>query len=595
MVNDFSIVAATVNGTGSQTANLVLFRALANLGIQVSGKNIFPSNIQGSPTWYHIRLSERGFEAFRRESEILIAFNKKTFDSDLLSLLPAGVCVYPDHWPIANQRTDVTYYALPVNSLLRNAGVTGRSKEYLANMLYVGALGHLLGIDLSVLEDALDHQFKGRTELFETNMEMVSAAYLWTKENLDKVDSYVVKAAEEHPEQILITGNEAAALGAIFGGVGLVSWYPITPSTSLIDALSKFLPELRTDPDTGKATYAVIQAEDELSAIGMVIGAGWAGARAMTATSGPGISLMTEFAGLGYFAEVPAVIWDVQRVGPSTGMPTRTAQGDILSVYFLGHGDTTNVMLFPGTVAECFAFGCEAFDLAEELQTPVFVLSDLDLGMNTWTADPFDYPSQPMNRGKVLTAQEVNDLGFSRFSDLDGDGIAYRTLPGNEHPMAAYLSRGTGHDQDGLYSEKADDWEENMERLNRKFETARLKVPKPVIEDNHVGTVGFIAFGSTVGPVQEARTLLEDKGRQSAFMRIRALPFSLEVRDFIDNHDLLFVIELNRDGQMHKLLSMEYPELDHRMLSLSRSDGMPMTASWILAQIEQHLNTNEHK
>jgi 2-oxoglutarate ferredoxin oxidoreductase subunit alpha len=453
-------------------------------------------------------------------------------------------------------------------------------------MVYVGAIAQLLGIELAAVEESLARHFEGKESLYKLNASMVAVAYHWMGENTQKQDPFLVAPMDSNKDKLLMTGNEAAALGAIFGGVSLASWYPITPATSLIDALSTLLPKLRIDEESGKPTYAVIQAEDELSAIGMVIGAGWAGARAMTATSGPGLSLMTEFASLGYFAEVPAVIWDVQRIGPSTGLPTRTAQGDVMSTYFLGHGDSKNVLLFPATVAECFEFGYRAFDLAEELQTPVFVMSDLDLGMNTWMSDPFEYPKQPMKRGKVLSEEEVAQVGFSRFADREGDGIPYRTLPGNKHPLAAYLGRGTGHNRDGKYSERPDDWEENMERLGRKFETARDMVPVPIVDEPDQARLGFLAYGSTLSAVKEARALLSDRSVSTGFMRIRALPFMKRVRDYIERYDRVFVVELNRDGQMHMLLSMEYPDLAEKLLSISRIDGLPFTAEQILEHVQ---------
>jgi 2-oxoglutarate ferredoxin oxidoreductase subunit alpha len=586
MVNNFSIIISSTNGTGSQTANLILLRALFSMGIPVSSKNIFPSNIQGLPTWYYIRLSSQGFEAHRRNAEVLVAFSRKTFPNDFASLPPGGVCLRPEEWVDAPEREDVTTYTIPVDGLLREAGVRGKNRDYLANMVYVGAISQLLGIELETIEQAVGHHFTGRQGMFEKNSAMVRGAFEWTANNTKKDDPFVARPLGLTTNKILITGNEAAALGAIFGGVSLVSWYPITPSTSLIDGLNNLLPKLRTDPESGKATYAVIQAEDELSAIGMVIGAGWAGARAMTATSGPGISLMTEFASLGYFAEIPAVIWDVQRIGPSTGMPTRTAQGDIMSTYFLGHGDSMNILLFPATVAECFEFGYKAFDLAEQLQTPVFVMSDLDLGMNTWMSDPFEYPEQPMDRGKVVTEAEIEEAGFSRFLDSDGDGVTYRTLPGNKHPLAAYLGRGTGHDKHGLYSERPTDWEENMERLGRKFETVRRTVPEPMFDEPDQSRVGVIAYGSTLPSVEEARVLLAGQSVSTGCMRIRALPFGESVRAFIERYDRHYVIELNRDGQMHKLLSMEFPELAERMTSISRLDGLPATADWIVSRVQ---------
>jgi len=586
MVNNFSIVVASTNGSGSLTANLILLRSLFLMGIPVSSKNIFPSNIQGLPTWYYIRLSSRGFEAHRKNAEVLVAFNRLTFGDDLANLPSGGICLRPDSWSDAPEREDVITYTVPVDAFLRDAGIRGKNRDYLSNMVYVGAIAQLLGIEFAAVEQSLGHHFEGKESLYKLNASMVSIAYHWVGDNTQKQDPFLVAPMDSNKDKLLITGNEAAALGAIFGGVSLASWYPITPATGLIDALSILLPKLRIDEESGKPTYAVIQAEDELSAIGMVIGAGWAGARAMTATSGPGISLMTEFASLGYFAEVPAVIWDVQRIGPSTGLPTRTAQGDVMSTYFLGHGDSQSILLFPATVAECFEFGYGAFDLAEELQTPVFVMSDLDLGMNTWMSDPFEYPKQPMKRGKVLSEEEVSEVGFSRFADLEGDGIPYRTLPGNRHPLSAYLGRGTGHNRDGKYSEKPADWEQNMERLTRKFETARELVPKPIVDEPDQARLGFLAYGSTLPAVEEARALLSDRSVPSGFMRIRALPFMKQVRDYLEHYDRVFVVELNRDGQMHMLLSMEYPDLAGKLISISRNDGLPFTAEQILEQVQ---------
>lgn len=586
IVNDFSIVVASVNGTGSQTSNLALLRALFKMGIPISGKNIFPSNIQGLPTWYHIRVSKEGFIAYQEPAEILVAFNEVTAEKDIAELPPGGVCLYPTDWRDVSLREDVYNYGIPINQFLRQAGVKGKIKDYIANMVYLGGIAQLLGIELKFIEEALTYHFGGRQKLVQQNMAVVEMAYEWASENLVKKDPYQVAPLDLNDGQILITGNEAAALGAVFGGVTLTSWYPITPSTSLVDALSDFLPKLRRDPETGLATYTVIQAEDELAAAGMVMGAGWAGARAMTATSGPGISLMSEFVGLGYFAEIPSVIWDIQRVGPSTGLPTRTSQGDILFAYHLGHGDTKNILLFPATVEECFEFGITAFDLAEAIQTPVLVLSDLDLGMNTWMTPQFKYPSEPLNRGKVLSAEEVEEQGFYRYMDLDGDGITYRTLPGNEHPKSAYFARGTGHDQYAVYSEKPDDWEENMERLNRKFETARGMVPEPVIDQMDGAEIGIIAVGSTLPAVEEARSKLAETGLSTDFLRIRALPINDDTRDFVANHKRNYVIELNRDGQLHQILTVEMPEMTGRLVSLARINGLPATASWIIESIQ---------
>jgi 2-oxoglutarate ferredoxin oxidoreductase subunit alpha len=568
IVNDFSIVVATANGTGSQTANMTILRTLFKMGIPVNGKNIFPSNIQGLPTWYHIRASKDGYTGRRATSEVLVAFNQATVNQDIATLPPGGVCLYNGDWRSMPEREDITLYGIPVNEFIRDTGMKGKLKDYITNMVYVGALGQLLDIPLERLEETL--------------------TYLWTAANIEKVDPYRVEPMNATDGLIMMTGNEAAALGAVFGGVTVAAWYPITPSTSLIDALNDYLPSLRRDPETGAATYAVIQAEDELSAIGMLIGAGFAGARAMTATSGPGISLMAEYAGLGYFAEVPAVIWDIQRVGPSTGMPTRTGQGDILFTYYLGHGDTKNVILLPSSLSECFEFGYKAFDLADMLQTPVFVLSDLDLGMNNWMSPPFDYPTEPINRGKVLTAEEVAAGGFARYKDIDGDGIPYRTLPGNENPRAAYFARGTGHNENAVYSERSEDWENNMLRLARKFDTARDLVPGPVIDEVEGAAFGIIAFGTTAPAIDEARDRLSEAGTPTSFMRLRALPINDEVAGFIRRHPTCYVVELNRDGQIKTILQSELPELATRLVSLAHLDGMPLTARWVVEAIAAH-------
>lgn len=582
ITNDFSIVVATANGTGSQTSNLAILRALFKMGIPVNGKNIFPSNIQGMPTWYHIRVSHEGYVARRHTSEILVAFNEATVAEDIAQLPPGGVCLHNDDWRSVPQRDDIIYYGVPVNQFVRETGMRGKLRDYIANMVYVGALAQLLEIPIEKLDEALDFHFNGRRKLVDSNLSVIKAAHAWTADNVVKRDPYRVAPMNATEGKIMITGNEAAGLGAVFGGVTFASWYPITPSTSLIDALDSYLQKLRKDPKTGKATYAVVQAEDELAAIGMILGAGWAGARAMTATSGPGISLMSEFAGLGYFAEIPAVIWDVQRVGPSTGLPTRTSQGDVQFVYTLGHGDTKNVILFPATVEECFEFGTTAFNLADELQTPIFVLSDLDLGMNNWMSEPFDYPSQPIKRGKVLTAEEVEEKGFARYKDIDGDGVGYRTLPGNEHPLGAWFARGTGHDENAVYSEKPEDWLANTDRLQRKFNTARRLVPGPVIEEVSGAEIGIIAFGTTKYAIDEARDRLAADGVLTSFMRLRTLPINEDVKEFIRRHDRVYVVELNRNGQMHAILQLEMPEVATKLISLAHLDGMPLTAHWVV-------------
>ena len=585
IVNDFSIVAATANGTGSQTANMAILRALFKMGIPVNGKNIFPSNIQGLPTWYHIRVSHEGYVARRHTSEVLIAFNAATVNEDIQILPPGGICIYNDDWRSLPQRDDITYYAIPVNQFVRDTGLKGKLKDYIANMVYVGAAAQLLRIPLEKIGDALDYHFKGRRKLIDSNMAVVKAAFDWTAENIQKNDPYSVAEMDATTGKLMITGNEAGALGSVYGGVSFVAWYPITPSTSFVDGLNEYLPQLRRDPETGEKTYAVVQSEDELAAIGMILGAGWAGARSVTATSGPGISLMSEFAGLGYFAEIPAVIWDIQRVGPSTGLPTRTGQGDVISTYYLGHGDTKNVILLPATVGECFDFGTTSFNLAEALQTPVFVLSDLDLGMNNWMTEPFAYPEEPIKRGKVLTAKEVQEKGFARYKDIDGDGIGYRTLPGNEHPLGAWFARGTGHNEKAVYSEKSEDWLQNMDRLQRKFNTARELVPAPVIDKSDEAKIGIIAFGTTKFAIDEARDRLAADGTPTSFLRLRALPINDTVKEFVAEHDRVYVIELNRDGQVHNILQTEMPEMATKLVSLAHLDGMPLTARWVTEAI----------
>ena len=578
IINDFSIVVATPNGTGSQTSNLTILRALFKMGIPVNGKNIFPSNIQGLPTWYHIRISHEGFVARRETSEILVAFNKATILQDIQTLPSGGICIYPSDFRNVPERDDITMYGVPVNKFLREVGAKGPFRERYTNMFYVGVIAQLLGIDMSKVDKALDIHFKGRRKLVDMNMDVIQKLYDWSAENLTKTDPYRVEPLDMTAGKILITGNEAAGMGSVFGGVTVTTWYPITPSTSLIDAVNAYLPRLRRDEETGKATYAVIQAEDELAAIGMVLGAGWAGARAMTATSGPGIALMSEFIGLGYFAELPGVIWDVQRVGPSTGLPTRTGQGDILFAYYLGHGDTKNVVLLPATVSECFDFGTTSLNLADELQTPIFVLSDLDLGMNMWMSEPFTYPEEPIKRGKVLSAQDVAEKGFARYRDIDGDGVGYRTLPGNEHPLAAYFTRGTGHNDAAVYSERPDDWLENMERILRKFETARNLVPGPVLDEVEGAEYGIISYGTTLPGIEEARVRLENSGVKTSFMRLRALPINDEVRAFVERYERVYVIEMNRDGQMHNILSTEMIDIATKLRSIAHLDGMPLTA-----------------
>ena len=587
VVNDFSMVVATANGSGSQTSNLALVRALFRMGIPVSGKNLFPSNIQGLPTWFTIRASSSGHTARRDTVEILVAMNAPTFAEDLAGLASGGACFYADDLRLPMQREDVVFYPMPIKELVKQANPPKDLKDYIANMGYVGIVAQLLGIELEAVGGALDTHFGGRQKPIELNMGMVTRAAEWAEQNLKKRDPYRLARDQQTEGKILIEGNTAGALGAIYGGVSFASWYPITPASSFADAVREYLPKLRSQGQDGKNPFAVIQAEDEISAIGMAIGAGWAGARAMTSTSGPGISLMAEFAGLAFFAEVPVVIWDIQRMGPSTGLPTRTSQGDVLFVRYLGHGDTKNVILLPGSVAECFEFGWKAFDLAERLQTPVFVLSDLDLGMNLWMSDPFEYPSAPMDRGKVLSEADLERLGqFARYRDVDGDGITYRTLPGNKHPLAAWLARGTGHNEQAAYSERPDDWEKNLTRLMHKAETARQFVPHPVPLGSGTEKIGLIYYGSTDPAVREALERIEQAGLRMDALRLRAVPFTGEVKEFIRSHEVVYVLEMNHDGQMHKLLQLEVPEFATRLRSVTHNNGIPLTARWIATALQ---------
>jgi 2-oxoglutarate ferredoxin oxidoreductase subunit alpha len=450
-------------------------------------------------------------------------------------------------------------------------------------MVYVGILAQIIGIDLENIKMALEFHFKDKQKPVDLNFNVVKASAAWAKDELEKKDSYFVETMGKTDDFIMTDGNTAAALGSIYGGVQFASWYPITPASSLAEALVEYLPQLRKRDD-GKNTFAVIQAEDELAAIGMAIGAGWAGLRAMTSTSGPGLSLMTEFAGLAYYGEVPVVIWDVQRVGPSTGLPTRTSQGDLTFTHYLGHGDTEQVILLPGTVNECFEFGWRAFDIAEHMQTPVFVLSDLELGMNQWMAKPFKFPDTPMDRGKVLWDEDLEKLkgDWGRYRDVDGDGIPYRTLPGNKHPASAYFMRGTGHTENARYSEDAATWARMMDRIKKKYYNAAKFVPKPIIDRHDGARIGIIAFGSTEPAIREARYLLEtEAGLKSDSMRIRGVPFIDGVREFIESHENNYVVEMNRDGQMYQLLLVEYPQVADKLTSVAFNDGMPATAKWV--------------
>jgi 2-oxoglutarate ferredoxin oxidoreductase subunit alpha len=581
VVNDLSIQAATVNGSGSQTANLVLLRALLQMGIPVSGKNLFPSNIAGLPTWFTIRASKYGYIARRKEIDFLIAMNPETAEEDVKSLESGAAVVYDERLNLKNLRDDLVFYPVPFDKLVAPVCADAKLRKLVRNMIYDGVVAKLLGIEMDEIRVALQKQFRKKAKAVDLNFNAAQAGYNYAEANLTKADRFSVARMDKALGKILIDGNSACALGAMFAGVTVVTWYPITPSSSLCETLIEYMKRYRLDPETKKATFAIVQAEDELAAIGMALGAGWAGARSMTSTSGPGISLMAEFVGLGYYAEIPAVIFDVQRVGPSTGLPTRTAQGDVLKNAFLSHGDTRHPMLFPCSVEECFSMAIEAFDLAEEFQTPVFVMTDLDLGMNSWMADSFEYPSKPIARGKVLSAEDLNRLGgFGRYADVDGDGIGYRTLPGTEHPLAGYFTRGSGHNARAKYSERPEDYVQNVERLSQKLETARTKVPAPEFQEGKGSSIGILAYGTSHWAIVEARDQLKQEfGLESDYCRVRGFPFHPSVLDYIRKHDRVYVVDQNRDAQMYSLLRLEVDDdCVGKLRRVRHFNGLPIDA-----------------
>jgi 2-oxoglutarate ferredoxin oxidoreductase subunit alpha len=583
VINDFSIIVATVNGSGSQSANSVLLKSIFGMGVPVSGKNLFPSNIAGLPTWYTIRASKDGYVARKRGSQILVALNPETARQDMLELDSGGAAVYEEKENLKQYRDDVACYPVPFDKLTAAICPEAKLRKLVRNMVYVGVLAQLLSIDLTVVEGSLRKQFAKKQKVFDLNFGAVKAGFDYAQEKLPKQDPYFIGRMNQTAGKIIIDGNAACGMGAVFAGVTVVAWYPITPSTSLIEATTDLLKKFRVTPE-GKATFAVVQAEDELAAIGMVLGAGWAGARSMTSTSGPGISLMSEFAGLGYFAELPGVIFDVQRTGPSTGMPTRTSQADLLSTAFLSHGDTKHIVLLPGSVKECFEMSYAAFDLAERLQTPIFVLSDLDLGMNNWMSEPFTYPEKPLDRGKVLTKEDLDRLGgFARYRDVDGDAIGWRTLPGTMHPKAAYFTRGSGHNDAAGYTEKPDEYQAVMDRLTRKFENARKLVPAPIVVTNGKSKAGFIASGTTDFALRESLDQIKKEyGKEIDYLRIRAYPFAHEIHDFVASHERVYVVEQDRDAQLASLLKLDLPaEQVVKLRSILFYNGLPIDAGTI--------------
>jgi 2-oxoglutarate/2-oxoacid ferredoxin oxidoreductase subunit alpha len=586
VVNDFSIQVATINGSGSQTANSVLMRAIFQMGVPVSGKNMFPSNIQGLPTWFTIRASKHGYIGRKKEVDFLVAMNPETAKEDVLSLEPGRAVLYDEPLKLQDLRSDLTFYPVPFDKIVATVCTDAKLRRLVKNMIYDGVLSSLLGIEMGEMEKALRKQFGKKVKAADLNMGALNAGAEYARQNLQKRDPFTVARMDKTRGMILIEGNTAAALGAMFGGVTVVAWYPITPSSSLPESLIGYMKKYRLDKATGKATYAIVQAEDEIASIGMVLGAGWAGARAMTSTSGPGISLMSEFAGLAYYAEVPGVIFDIQRVGPSTGLPTRTAQGDIVTTALLSHGDTKQVLIIPSSVEECYQFAMDAFDLAERLQQIVFVMSDLDIGMNMWMSPPFAYPDKPFDRGKVLDADTLTRLGgeWGRYKDVDGDGITYRTLPGTGMP--SYFTRGSGHNERGQYSERPDDYQRNVDRLARKQETAKKLVPQPIVEDAEA-EVGIIAYGSSHFAVVESREQLEkEAGIRTAYMRVRAYPFPDEVAAFMRRYPRVYVVEQNRDAQLKMLLRNDLPvDATNHARSVLHYNGLPIDARSVTDEI----------
>jgi len=575
-VNDFTINIATANGTGSQSANLIILHSMYEMGVPVSGKNLFPSNISGLPTWFIIRASDAGYQAPGDNTHIQVMMNKDTWEKDLNNTEPGTVIIYNQDVKLPVERDDCVVLPMPMTKMARS--ISPKMAKLMANMYYVGAMAHILKIDQKAIETAVSNQFGGKEKAIEWNLQAIAEGKAYAEENWNYESEYMAEARGKDPNTFLIEGNEATALGAIYGGINMLSWYPITPSSSVAESIISWIPKLREAEDGG-ATCAVVQAEDELAAAGMVLGAGWAGGRGMTCTSGPGISLMSEFIGLFYFAEVPGVIWDVNRVGPSTGLPTRTQQGDLSMLYEASHGDTQHIVLIPGTVDECFEFGWRAFDYADRFQTMVFGFGDLDLGMNRWSTAGFEYPDIPMDRGKVIRSQEQMDAitNYGRYRDVDGDGIAYRTLPGSG--LDPILYRGTGHDEDGIYSEDPQVYHSTMERLKRKIDGARDLLPAPIIREEDEKSLGIIFYGSMENTIVEIDDMLEETGLSVSTCRVRALPYHSDVKSFIEEHDKIVVLEINRDGQLFGILRKELPvELLTKIQSVAYSDGLPPRA-----------------
>jgi 2-oxoglutarate/2-oxoacid ferredoxin oxidoreductase subunit alpha len=588
--NDFVVKFANVNGSGSASANQLFAKSILRMGIPIASRNIFPSNIQGLPTWFEVRVSGEGHLGRRGGVDLMVAMNPQTWDRDVAEIEPGGYLFYDSTKPLPRSkfREDINVIGVPLTQMCNAAYADARQRQLFKNIMYVGALSALLQIDPAVVERLLGEQYKGKERLAQSNQDAFHAGRDWALQNLQCPIGLRLTPSDRVGERIYVEGNAAAALGAVYGGATVCAWYPITPSTSLAEAFERHCRRLRVEPETGKKRYAIVQAEDELASIGVVIGAAWNGARAFTATSGPGISLMQEFVGLAYFAEIPAVIFDVQRAGPSTGMPTRTQQSDVLIAAYASHGDTKHIVLFPEDPHECFTMGADAFDLADRFQTPVFVLLDLDIGMNEWLCEPFQWDDlRRMDRGKVMTAEELEaGKTFGRYLDVDGDGIPYRTYPGTHPSKGAFFTRGTSRDRFAKYTEQGAAYVDNMQRLLRKFETAKSAVPRPVERRAAQPTRdGVIYYGSSSAAMREALGALEAEGIHLDALRVRAFPFHDDVMDFIARHDRVFVVEQNRDAQLRTLLTVEGCVDPARLVPILHYDGTPITARFIRAAI----------
>jgi 2-oxoglutarate ferredoxin oxidoreductase subunit alpha len=596
-INDFVVKFANVNGSGSASANSMFAKAVLRMGVPVAVRNIFPSNIQGLPTWFEVRVTGEGHLGRRGGVDMMVAMNPQTWDRDVAEIEPGGYLFYDSTKPMppSKFRPDINVIGVPLTAICNAAYTVARERQLFKNIIYVGALAALLGIEIEVIEQLLAEQFEGRERLIKANYDALHMGRDWVKDNMAPL-GLQVRRADAVGDRIFIEGNQAAGLGAVYGGATVCAWYPITPSTSLAEAFTSYCQELRVDPETGKANFAIVQAEDEIASIGMVIGAGWNGARAFTATSGPGVSLMTEFIGLSYFAEIPAVIFDVQRGGPSTGMPTRTQQADLIGAAYASHGDTKHPMLLPMDPGECFTFAAQAFDLADRLQTTVFVMLDLDMGMNEWLTEPFKWDdSRRMDRGKVMTHDELEaGRDFGRYLDVDGDGIPYRTYPGVHPTRGGYFTRGTSRNPYARYSEEGSVYVDNVQRLLRKFETAKSFVPAPELRPASAPTrEGVIYYGSTGPAMHEALGLFERQGRRLDALRIRAFPFSSEVDDFLASHDRIFVVEQNRDAQLRTLLMAENGGDPDRLVPILHFDGTPITARFIVSSISSLMDATQ--